>query len=118
MLKAKIISENREVNLLVADNCFKRALGLGFRKYVFDIGMYFKLNKKTKPIIWNFGMRFPITIAWLHEGKIISLSSLPGMSKGLKVIFAPVECDAFVEVDEMSFRKEDIECATISINEE
>lgn len=39
------------------------------------------------------------------------------MTDGLKIIIAPEKCDAFVELDDKSFMKEDWDCAIIKSDE-
>ena len=117
MSKLSITNGRRTIRLKFAGNILTRAFGLGFRRYKPDIGMYFKLPFKTKPVLWNFGMFFPISIGWVSDGKIIHIASLPKMTDGLKIIIAPEKCDAFVELDDKSFMKADWDCAIIKSDE-
>lgn len=117
MSQFSITNGQRTIKLKFAGNILTRGFGLGFRRHKPDIGMYFKLPFKSKPVLWNFGMFFPISIGWIKEGKIIHVAYLPKMTEGLRIIVAPEKCDAFVELDDKSFMKEDWDCAIIKNDE-
>ncbi len=84
----------------IADDFISRAFGLMFRDPRKSTRMLFVLDSITKPIVWNFGMRFPISIVWFNKGKIIGTSRLPRFSVIPKIAISPSACDSFLEIKE------------------
>ena len=74
MLKARFKSKDgyKEYNLYVADNFFKRALGLMFRDIGKNEGMIFYYRKR-KLHIHTFFMRFPIDVIFLLDNEVVEV---------------------------------------------
>ena len=79
MLKVNLKSRKgyKTYNLYVADNFFKRALGLMLRDIEDNEGMIF-YYKKRKLHIHTFFMRFPIDVIFLLDNRVVEVV------KGLK----------------------------------
>ena len=59
----------------VADDDAERALGLGGRARLGrDAGMYFVLTDDS-PRIWMKGMRFPLDLVWIHDDRVVDITS-------------------------------------------
>lgn len=98
----------KAVSVPSADNFFSRACGLMFHSPRKTVGMFFALGAKTRPIIWNFGMRFPISIVWLKSGKPIGVSRLPRFSFLPETVIPSSPCDSFLELKDGSFTDEEL----------
>ncbi|GBF36517.1 MAG TPA: DUF192 domain-containing protein [Methanothermococcus okinawensis] len=74
MLKVRFKSKEgyKEYDLHVADNFFKRALGLMFRDIGKNEGMIF-YYKKRKLHIHTFFMRFPIDVIFLLDNRVVEV---------------------------------------------
>ena len=71
MLRVRF-KDGRVYNLHVADNFFKRALGLMFRDIGKNEGMIF-FYKRRKPHIHTFFMRFPIDVIFLEDKEVVEV---------------------------------------------
>ena len=81
-LRHPIVAETtlrgRTFRIEIADTAAKRELGLGERdSLAADAGMYFPLGAAQRWMFWMKGMRFPIDIIWLNEGKVVDIHHSP-----------------------------------------
>jgi hypothetical protein len=77
----------------VADNDAERALGLGQRDALArDSGMYFVLTDSS-PRIWMKGMRFPLDLVWINDGRVVDITprvpDQPGTPESQLPIYSP-----------------------------
>jgi uncharacterized protein len=78
----------------VADDDAERALGLGGRgRLGRDAGMYFVLTTDA-PRIWMKGMRFPLDLVWIHDDRVVDVTSRvpdapPGTPESRLPIYSP-----------------------------
>ena len=74
MLKVRFKSKEgyKEYNLYIADNFFKRGLGLMFKNIGKNEGMIFYYRKR-KLHIHTFFMRFPIDVIFLLDNKVVEV---------------------------------------------
>lgn len=98
--------EDKVIYVPSADNFFSRAFGLMFRDPNRVAGMFFDLGAKTRPLVWNMGMRFPIAIIWFSGDSIVGISRLPRFSLIPRIIASPSSCDAFLELSDFGFSDE------------
>lgn len=62
-------------NVQIADNIFKRQLGLSNRDLIEpNKGMLFIFKHKLKPMFWMLKMHFPIDVLWILDDKILDIS--------------------------------------------
>jgi uncharacterized protein len=97
IIKQTTINFNRgsSVEVEVVATPEDRALGLGGRDYLEEnSGMLFVYAEPGLYSFWMKGMRIPIDIIWLHEGRVIDITqSVPApKEKGLELpTYAPKE---------------------------
>jgi len=77
-LRTPVVAEatlrGRAFRIEVADTDAKRELGLGERDSLpADQGMYFPFKASQRWVFWMKGMRFPIDIVWIQEGKVVDI---------------------------------------------
>lgn len=84
----------------IADDFISKAAGLMFRRHQKTPAMFFAEIAESRPAVWNFGMRFPISIIWFNKGEIIGISRLPRFSIIPKIAIPPSACDSFLEIKE------------------
>ena len=74
----------------VADTAKKRSRGLGERDSLCaSCAMLFVFNTSGKHAFWMQGMRFPIDIVWLSQGRVVSLQRR--ISPEDRTIYTPTE---------------------------
>jgi len=87
----------------VADTDRKKELGLGERdSLAVGTAMYFPMSSTEFWVFWMKGMRFPIDIVWISEGKIVDISRrAPAPRSGEEpATFSPASpADAILEVN-------------------
>ena len=94
-------------NILVelADTPEKKALGLGERDSLpKEEGMLFIYEQKTPSVFWMKGMRFPLDIIWIADGKVAQIDANvphePGVSDyNLKRYISNQPVDSVLEVN-------------------
>jgi len=73
----------QRVSLEVADTPRKQEKGLGERDSLpWHHGMYFEYDEPAFYAFWMKGMRFPIDIVWLRDGRIVDLDANVPFEKG------------------------------------
>lgn len=101
-LMAEATLRGRTFAIEVADTPAKRELGLGERDSLpADQGMYFPFGASQRWVFWMKGMRFPIDIIWIQDGKIVDIEGSVPVPKGLPLeTYAPVgPADAVLELN-------------------
>lgn len=86
----------------VADTDLKREKGLGDRDSLpTDHGMYFPFPAAQYWVFWMKGMRFPIDIVWIQDGKVVDVSQDVQVDAGLPLkTYSPVApADAVLELN-------------------
>jgi uncharacterized membrane protein (UPF0127 family) len=75
---------SEEVHADVADSPEERQKGLsGRRGLEADEGMLFELSAPSRQTIWMKGMRFPIDIVWIANGRVSEVTaSVPAAARG------------------------------------
>jgi uncharacterized membrane protein (UPF0127 family) len=99
---ADVTMRGQTFKVEVADNDAKQELGLGDRDSLSaDHGMYFPFATAKYWVFWMKGMRFPIDIIWIQEGKVVDVSPDAPVEPGLPVkTYSPIEpADAVLEVN-------------------
>lgn len=83
----------------LADTDEKRALGLGGRDGLCDgCGMLFRFDAPGRYAFWMRGMRFPLDILWIRDGKIVFIEkNVVADFRG--TIRPPIEADSVLEID-------------------
>lgn len=83
----------------------EQALGLGSISFLSsNEGMLFPFNPPTEPTFWMKGMRFPIDILWVRNGKIVGIEHmvpppLPGQTDSeLTQYTPPSPIDSVIEL--------------------
>ncbi|MEK7546266.1 MAG: DUF192 domain-containing protein [Patescibacteria group bacterium] len=92
----------RVFTIEIADTVAKRDLGLGERESLpDDHGMYFPFDAERRWVFWMKGMRFPIDIIWIRDGKVVDIDHSVPPPKTLPLdTFSPIEpADAVLEVN-------------------
>ena len=101
-LVAEATLRGRTFRIEVADSVAKRELGLGERDSLpADHGMFFPFEGAQRWVFWMKGMRFPIDIIWLREGKVVDVHHdvQPPAALPLET-YAPIEpADAVLELN-------------------
>jgi uncharacterized membrane protein (UPF0127 family) len=68
----KIIINNKEFFVEIADNNLKRKKGLGDRKFICEnCGMLFIFPEKSQYSFWMKNMNFDLDILWLEDEKVV-----------------------------------------------
>jgi len=105
-LRAPLVAEatlrGRTFQIEVADTPAKRELGLGERDGLPEgHGMYFPFGASQRWVFWMKGMRFPIDIVWISEGKVVGIEhSVPPPTTFPLDTFRPIEpADAVLELN-------------------
>jgi hypothetical protein len=94
-----------EVKVEIADSTEKMRLGLGERNSLADReGMLFLYNIKRPAVFWMKGMRFPLDIIWIADGKVVQIDKQaphePGVADpDLKRYISNEPVDAVLEVN-------------------
>ena len=101
-LVAEATLRGRTFQIEVADTPVKREKGLGDRDSLEEgHGMYFPFGTSQRWVFWMKGMRFPIDIVWISDGKVIGIEhSVPPPTTFPLDTFSPVEpADAVLELN-------------------
>ncbi len=101
-LVAEATVRGRAFTIEVADTVAKREKGLGDRDSLpRDHGMYFPFEVEQRWVFWMKGMRFPIDIIWIRDGRVVDVhhDAQPPTVFPLET-FSPAEpADAVLEVN-------------------
>ncbi len=101
-IMAEITLKSKTFTVEVADTEKKREKGLGERDgMAADHGMYFPFGSAQYWIFWMKGMRFPIDIVWIHDGKVVDIDpSVPLPKTEPLETYSPSEpADAVLELN-------------------
>lgn len=72
--QGKVTVEKHTINVALAVTALEQSRGLGGCEHIpKDAGMYFVYTQAHIPTFWMKGMRIPIDIVWIREGKIVGL---------------------------------------------
>lgn len=99
---AEATLRGRTFTIEVADTAAKREKGLGERDALDpDRGMYFPFASEQYWVFWMKGMRFPIDIIWIREGKVVDIAASVPPPKGLPLeTYSPAHpADAVLELN-------------------
>lgn len=99
---ADLSVHGKTIRVEVADSDAKRELGLGKRDSLApDHGMYFPFPAAQYWVFWMKGMRFPIDIVWIADGKVVDVTPEVPVDAGLPLkTYSPVEpADAVLELN-------------------
>jgi uncharacterized membrane protein (UPF0127 family) len=97
---ADVMIRGKTFSVEVADNGAKLEKGLGDRDSLpADHGMYFPFPSSQYLVFWMKGMRFPIDIVWIQDGKVVDVSPEAQVEAGLPLkTYSPTEpADAVLE---------------------
>lgn len=73
-VEAEVAVRGRTFTVEVADTPAKRELGLGKRDSLpRDRGMLFPFGEARRWVFWMKGMRFPIDIVWIRDGRVVDI---------------------------------------------
>jgi len=93
--------ESERVAVELAETAAEQSKGLGYRdELAWGRGMYFSYAQPAFYSFWMRGMRFPIDIVWIRQGRIVDLhSDVPFEPGGNGPTLRPREAvDAVLEV--------------------
>jgi uncharacterized membrane protein (UPF0127 family) len=99
---AELAVRGKTFQVEVADTPAKLEKGLGERDGLpRDHGMYFPFAEAKHWVFWMKGMRFPIDIVWIRDGKVVDITPDVQVDQGLPLkTYSPVEpADAVLELD-------------------
>lgn len=99
---ADVAMRGKTFSVEVADTDLKREKGLGERdSLAADHGMYFPFPAARHWVFWMKGMRFPIDIVWIQDGKVVDISPDAQVDAGAPLkTYSPVEpADAVLELN-------------------
>lgn len=99
---AEATLRGRTFTIEVADTAAKREKGLGDRDALAaDHGMYFPFESEQYWVFWMKGMRFPIDIIWIRQGKVVDIEASVPPPKGLPLeTYSPIQpADAVLELN-------------------
>lgn len=84
--KPKIKIKNQEITIDVARTEEERRIGLSkYETIAPDFGMLFVVPQNSKPKFWMKGMKFPIDIIWIDDGKIVKINdNVPILKRNLQ----------------------------------
>ncbi len=75
--------KGQRISVEIADTPEKQEKGLGERdSLAWDHGMYFEYSQPAFYAFWMKGMRFPIDIIWLRDGRIVGFEVNVPFEKG------------------------------------
>lgn len=102
-VKAAVVIGDHRFEAEVADTPGKKELGLGQRDALAaGAGMYFPFPSAQYWVFWMKGMRFPIDIIWIRDGKVVDINRDAPPPKGEEnpATFSPIgQADAVLEVN-------------------
>ncbi len=101
-LVAEATLRGRTFQIEVADTPSKREKGLGDRDSLAEgHGMYFPFGTSQRWVFWMKGMRFPIDIIWIGDGKVIGIehSVPPPTTFPLDTVSPVTPADAVLELN-------------------
>ncbi len=97
---------NNIFDVEIARTAGQQAKGLSFRESLDkNKGMLFDFGKETTPTFWMMGMKFPLDIIWINNGKIVGINkNVPAPTPGtpetaLKLYNAPESIDKVLEIN-------------------
>ena len=95
-----LLINNNQINIDVADNQSKRALGLSGRESLAtDSGMLFLFDTPKKYQFWMKGMKFPLDFIWIRNKKVVDvLEKIPSPTEEQKDETLPVY-ESIVDID-------------------
>jgi len=99
---ADVTVRGKTISVEVADTDAKREKGLGERDSLApDHGMYFPFPAAQYWVFWMKGMRFPIDIVWIQDGKVVDVTPEVQVDAGLplKTYSPTAPADAVLELD-------------------
>ncbi|MDO8644713.1 MAG: DUF192 domain-containing protein [bacterium] len=80
---------NLKLNVLVASTWFGRLKGLSFQKKLPGDGMLFVFEKPARTPFWMWGMRFPIDLIWIANGRVVGWEENLPFPKSMGSLFFP-----------------------------
>lgn len=101
-VEAEAVLRGRTFRIEVADTIDKREKGLGGRDSLpADQGMFFPFPAAQYWVFWMKGMRFPIDIIWIQDGKVVDIDADVPAPKGLPLeTYSPTApADAVLELN-------------------
>lgn len=102
VLTAEATLRGRTFAIEVADTVAKREKGLGERDALAEgHGMYFPFGQEQRWVFWMKGMRFPIDIIWIRQGRVVGIEHdvQPPKTFPLETFSPPEPADAVLEVN-------------------
>lgn len=111
LVMAEVTIRGRAFTVEVADTPSKLEKGLGDRDAIAaDRGMYFPFTSAQKWVFWMKGMRFPIDIVWIRDGKIVDVAAdVPPPTVMPLETYTPIEpADAVLELKAGTVREADM----------
>lgn len=87
----KVIINNKEINIEIADEPREQVLGLSYRKKLAENnGMLFIFDKKEERNFWMKSMNFPIDIIWINDELIVDIDkNLPPEGENPENLYGP-----------------------------
>lgn len=84
----------------IADTEEKQSLGLGKRSSLCDTcGMLFVFDRADERDFWMKGMRFPLDILWIRDGKIVHIERSVDFHDQNTVYRSPQPADRVLEIN-------------------
>lgn len=71
MATMKFPDKHLDLDVTVARGVLRKARGLAFRHMMPADGMLFQFKRGASPRMWMWGMRFPVDIIWMNEGRVV-----------------------------------------------
>jgi hypothetical protein len=102
VLSAEATLRGRTFAVEVADTVAKREKGLGDRDALPEgHGMYFPFGQEQRWVFWMKGMRFPIDIIWIRQGRVVGIEHdvQPPRAFPLETYSPPEPADSVLEVN-------------------
>jgi uncharacterized membrane protein (UPF0127 family) len=106
-VKKNIYIGGKKIKITEARSIASKATGLaGKPDKKGKNAMLFNFVFSSKKTFWALGMKFPIDIFWIRQGKIISVSK--NITPGTKIIVSPEKVNMVIEISSALRKKEDI----------
>lgn len=105
IFESSILVGSTRVEVEIADSPHAMKLGLGGRDSLpANRGMLFVYSQKTPAVFWMKGMRFPLDIIWIADGKVVQIDEKvpaePGVAEeNLKTYVSGEPVDMVLEVN-------------------
>ena len=92
-----------EFRVEVAETAEQQRAGLGGRESLSeDTGMLFRFGSRSEQRVWMAGMKVPLDIAWIADGKVLAIDTLTPCTEADQtqclVWVSPSAADALLEV--------------------